>query len=282
MHCSWTMRDSMHEKTALTRLMTLAAMATVAILLTGCGSNGAARKPPENPDPFEKVNRAIYKFNDVGDRYVARPLAKGYEKATPRALRNGIGNAFDNMRYPITIINDFLQGKFRQGGEDLARFAINSTIGLGGLFDPATEAGLRENDEDFGQTFVKWGAPEGPYLMVPVFGPYTITSGVGDLVGTQASLLVQLPDDSATTAALWIAYLIHVRYTLLGVDEQVREAYDPYIFVRDAYLQNRRYKALDGDVPEDDLYLDEELEDEPIEPSEQRLEGAPTEPDSGE
>jgi phospholipid-binding lipoprotein MlaA len=242
-------------------LLPTAFWALAVLALAGCaGSSGAQRSAPD-ADPFEPVNRVVYKFNDFGDRYLAKPVAKAYEKA-PRAFRAGAGNFFDNLRYPITVINDFLQGKARQGGADLARFAINSTIGLGGLLDPAEKMGLRFNDEDFGQTFSAWGLPEGPYLMVPIFGPYTVSSAVGDLVGTQASLLVQLPDNGGATA-LWIWYLVHLRYGVLGADEEIQRAFDPYVFIRDAYLQNRRYKTYDGDVPDEELFPDDEFEEEP-------------------
>jgi phospholipid-binding lipoprotein MlaA len=230
--------------------------------MSACTSQNGTRREADNRDPFEPFNRVVYRVNDWGDRYIARPAAKAYEKGTPRAFRAGAGNFFDNLRYPITIVNDFLQGKVQQGGADLARFAINSTIGLGGLFDPANDIGLRAHDEDFGQTFAVWGVPEGPYLVLPIFGPYTVTSAVGDLAGTQVSLLIQMPDNAAV--GLWIWYLVHLRYGLLGVDEEVRNAFDPYIFVRDAYLQNRRYKVLDGNVPEDELFPEDEFDDEEI------------------
>ena len=180
--------------------------AVALLALGGCATTGGSGAEPD-PDPFEPANRAIYKLNDLGDRYIAEPLARGYEKATPRAFRIGANNFLENLRYPITIVNAFLQGKVRQGGADLARFVLNSTVGLGGLFDPASDVGLRANDEDFGQTFAVWGLPQGPYLMVPVFGPYTVGSAAGDLVGTQFSLLVQGPEDEAAIA-LWVWYLV--------------------------------------------------------------------------
>lgn len=222
--------------------------------LLGCAGDAAARKEPANPDPFEPFNRVMYDINDLGDRYLARPVAKAYEAGTPRVFRMGANNFLENLRYPITIVNDFLQGKVRQGGQDLARFAINSTVGLFGLFDPASAAGLEVHDEDFGQTFSVWGLPQGPYLVVPVFGPYTVSSGIGDLAGTQASFIVEGPWDRSTRNALMIWYLVHRRYSVLPADEQLREAFDPYIFLRDAYLQNRRYKIYDGHPPYDDLY----------------------------
>jgi phospholipid-binding lipoprotein MlaA len=228
-------------------------------ILAGCAGQQAAEREPPSPDPFEPFNRAMYKVNEIGDRYLAKPVAKGYEKATPRAMRLGASHFLDNLRYPITIINDFLQGKVGQGGADLARLALNSTVGLFGLFDPATEIGLDANDEDFGQTFAVWGLPEGPYLVVPLFGPYTVSSLLGDLVGTQVSPLVQIPEDAAAWA-LWAWYLVDTRYRLLGIDEEIQRAFDPYVFVRDSYLQNRRYRIHDGQVPEDELMPDDEPE----------------------
>jgi len=236
------------------------ATATVALLL-GCASHETAQREPPNPDPFEPVNRVIYKVNDFGDRYVARPVARAYRKGTPSAFRAGASNFLDNLRYPITIVNDFLQGKIRQGGADFARFALNSTVGLLGLFDPAKDMGLEKNDEDFGQTLAVWGVPEGPYLMVPVFGPYTVTSAAGAIADTQISPMVQIPEDGAATA-LWAWYLVDARYNLLGIDREVRKAFDPYIFIRDSYLQNRRYKIYDGQVPEEELLPDDGQDDE--------------------
>lgn len=227
--------------------------------LTGCASQRSAERD-RNPDPFEPANRLIYRINDIGDRYVAKPVAKAYEGALPQAFRAGANNFLENLRYPITIINDFLQGKIRQGGADLARFAINSTVGVLGIFDPATEIGLRANDEDFGQTLAVWGVPQGPYLMVPVFGPYTLTHGLGALVDTQASLMTQYPDSSLTgKVGGW--YLVHKRYRILGADEEIQRAFDPYLFIRDAYLQHRQFQIYDGDVPDDDLFPEDNYDD---------------------
>lgn len=246
---------------AFARLLRLWAAAGCLCILGACASAGSAEQDTPNPDPLEPVNRVVYRFNDVADEYVGKPVARGYRRATPQALRHGIGNLIDNARYPITIVNDFLQGKLRQGGADLARFIVNSTIGLAGLFDPASTIGLREHHEDFGQTLVVWGVTEGPYLVVPIFGPHTVTSGVGELAGTQVSLLTQLPDEGTPRTLTWAGHLIHRRYELLGADEEIERAFDPYAFVRDAWLQNRRYRIYDGNVPEDDLYPEDEFED---------------------
>ncbi len=229
-------------------------------LLGGCAASGPQRAEGPNPDPLEPMNRAIYRFNDVVDRYVGKPVARAYGK-TPVPVRTGIGNFLDNLRYPITIVNDFLQGKVRQGGADLLRFTVNSTIGLLGVLDPAAKAGLRENDEDFGQTFAVWGLGDGPYLVIPIFGPYTAGSVIGDLAGTQISLLTQGPKGK-TAIALWALYLVDKRHGVLDFDEQIQQAFDPYLFIRDAYLQNRRYKIYDGNVPDDELYPEDDFADE--------------------
>ena len=238
------------------RLRTLC-LAVSLVVLSGCASTAAVRTD-EPHDPLEPVNRAVYKFNDLGDRYILRPLAVGYSRALPPQMRNGIGNVFSNLLYPVTIANDFLQGKFRQTGRDGARFLLNSTVGLAGIFDPASRIGLTENDEDFDQTMAVWGVGEGPYIVVPIFGPRTLRHLAGDLIDAPLTPFLNIADgDVSLTLGAWVIYQVDVRSRLLDVDRQVFEAFDPYAFVRDAYLQNRRYKAADGNI-EDDYYLDDE------------------------
>jgi phospholipid-binding lipoprotein MlaA len=150
---------------------------------------------------------------------------------------------------PASIIS-FLQGKFTQGASDTARFALNSTLGLGGFLDPATAIGLARHEEDF---------------MVPLFGPRTVRSGAGNLVDAQYHPQVQMRNSSLRTK-INIMYFIHLRSTLLGVDKEIRRAFDPYAFVRDAYLQNRRYLLYDGNLPDEDLFEDDaEFDDEDFE-----------------
>jgi phospholipid-binding lipoprotein MlaA len=229
----------------------------------GCASRDAGTRT-EAYDPFEPVNRAFYRVNDLGDRYLLRPVAVGYTRSTPSQLRAGIRNVFSNLLYPVTIVNAFLQGKFAQGGQDTGRFLLNSTVGLGGIFDPATRIGLTENDEDFDQTLTVWGVAQGPYLVIPVLGPRTTRHAFGDVVDAPLSPFVGISDgDLSVTLGLWLIYQVDVRSRLLDADQQVFESFDPYLFVRDAYYQNRQYRALDGDVPEDDSYLDDaEFDDE--------------------
>lgn len=233
------------------------------MILCGCASNQVADEQ-EIYDPFEPVNRAIYGFNEVADKYVARPIAKGYQFITPSIVRTGVTNFFDNLSYPVDIINAVLQGKFKQAGLDTSRFVINTTVGVLGIMDPATGAGLAKNDEDFGQTLGVWGVPQGPYLMVPFFGPRTLRSGAGNLADLYVNPQLRIFSSSVQTKVN-IFWLVHQRSKLIGIDEEVQRAFDKYAFVRDAYLQNREFLLYDGNPPLDDFELDfedEEFDDE--------------------
>ncbi|NND53565.1 MAG: VacJ family lipoprotein [Gammaproteobacteria bacterium] len=218
----------------------------------------AADEHEKNIDPLEPVNRIIYGFNDGLDRFILRPVGKGYNAVLPKPVRKGVGNFFDNWTYPITIVNGYLQGKFRQGTEDLGRFAVNSTVGLLGLFDVATGLGLEQNKEDFGLTFARWGIGQGPYVVLPLLGPATARSGIGLIGDTAINPVAQL-NDSSVRDKLLILWFIESRAALIGPDEVVQEAYDPYLFMRDAYLQNRAF--LRGEATTDDEFFDEEFDD---------------------
>jgi len=231
-----------------------------AVTLGGCASQGAADRGTPG-DPFEPVNRVTYKLNDVADLFVLRPIAVGYERITPAIVRTGVNNFFDNLGTPVDIVNAFLQGKFRQGLSDTGRFALNSTLGLAGILDPASDVGLAKHDEDFGQTLGVWGFPEGPYLVVPFFGPRTLRHGAGQLVDVLYHPQTQY-DNSSVRSKVNILWIIHERSRLLGIDEEVRRAFDPYAFVRDSYLQNRRFLRYDGELPEEDFDFGEDFEDE--------------------
>jgi phospholipid-binding lipoprotein MlaA len=234
------------------RLSAILWSAAVLLLLAGCASTYQRLDNMAKTDPLEPVNRVMYRINDVGDRYALRPVAKGYQKAFPRVIRMGVGHFFDNLTYPLVFVNDFLQGKPRQGSADAARFLVNTIVGLGGLFDAASELGLAPHEEDLGQTLAVWGAPAGPFLMVPLLGPRTTTHLVGWFGESYISPVSQYNNSDVRTALLALQ-TIHRRSTLLSVDEELRKAFDPYVFIRDAYLQNRNYQIHDGNVPEDDL-----------------------------
>jgi phospholipid-binding lipoprotein MlaA len=219
-------------------------------------STAATTAAAENADKFERYNRAMYRFNVGVDRAVLRPLAEGYSHL-PRPIRGGIGNFVGHLAYADTIVNNFLQGKFSDGGKDLARFTLNTVIGLGGLLDPATAAGLQKNDEDFGQTLGKWGVPAGPYVVLPFLGSSTLrdapTWAVSNALDARSYI-----DEDAIRYSLAMARLVDTRASVLVADAAIDQAFDPYAFVRDAYLQRREYKVRDGDVP---TVAEEPLED---------------------
>lgn len=240
--------------------------------LGGCASLPEGTQRSED-DPWERYNRSIYQFNDAVDSAVLRPVAKGYDYITPDPVQNSIGNFFDNLSYPVTILNVFLQGKFVDGLAGLGRFVVNTTIGFGGIFDPATELGLEADEEDFGQTLAVWGVPDGPYFMLPFFGPSTVrdTAGLaGDIAIDPVWQNLDIDDD--LQYSLLALNIIHMRAELLSIDQQLRDAFDPYTFLRDAYLQRREFQVHDGNPPQDqydDLYDDlYDFEDMPPPPAE--------------
>jgi phospholipid-binding lipoprotein MlaA len=217
---------------------------------------GCVTLPPNSPrlpqDPWESWNRGVYKVNDKVDRAVIKPVAKGYVKVVPKPLRTGVSNFFANLNTPTVLINDALQGKFLASLNDLGRLVLNSTIGLGGLLDPATAAGLDKNDEDFGQTLGKWGVHSGPFLEIPLLGPSDVRDAPARVVDAYTNpqayigrLVIKYP--------LYGLYLLDARAGLLSLDDAISHAYDPYAFVRDAYLQRRAYLVSDGKVNEETL-----------------------------
>lgn len=212
---------------------------------------GCAHSPAYDPqDPLEPLNRKIYSFNETVDRYTLRPVAKVYKSYTPGLVQQGVGNFFDNLRYPITVVNSYLQCKLVDGTSDLARFVVNSTIGVVGLFDVATPLGLEEHDEDFGQTLGVWGLGQGIYLVLPFLGPSTGRDLVG-MAGDEFLDPLNAIEDDEVRLALWALYLIDRRAGVLGYERLVQDSFDPYLFVRTAYLENRLSKVHDGNPPQE-------------------------------
>ena len=181
------------------------------LLLCGCAAlpPGSKRDPR---DPWERMNRSFYKFNDVLDRAIVKPTAKGYTHL-PQPMQTGVHNFFDNLNYPITIVNDLLQGQVVPFFSDIGRFVFNTTVGLGGLFDPATAAGMQKNNRDFGQTLGKWGVPKGPYVVVPIFGPYTVRDGIG-------AVTVDYYANPSNYTKFWISTSL---WLVRGVDRRARQ-----------------------------------------------------------
>jgi phospholipid-binding lipoprotein MlaA len=204
-------------------------------LITGCAT-GPDRKPG---DPFEPVNRAVFKFNDGIDRYVAVPVAKGYQKVTPQPLRTAVSNFFSNLGDLTNAANALLQLKITDATEDIMRFAFNSVFGLGGLLDWATPAGLPKHHQDFGLTLGHWGIPSGPYLVLPLFGPSTVRDSMGLIVDVKFNPLNYM--EPAVRNPLYVLQFVSTRSDLLGATDLLQQAaLDKYSFVRDAYTQQRR------------------------------------------
>lgn len=227
-----------------------------------CLLPACATLPPGERDPrdrFERMNRSVHRFNDALDRGVAKPVAKAYVKVTPQPVRTGFSNFFRNLTYPTVMVNDLLQGKGKAFVSDTARLLINSTLGIGGLFDPASQMGLPAGDEDFGQTLGRWGVPAGPYLVLPFLGPSSVRDGVG-FAGDQFTDPKSYLSDPYARWGLTLASLVDLRASLLGTDEVLEQSFDPYAFVRNAYLQRREYQVKDGDVPVEEMEI---FEDEP-------------------
>jgi phospholipid-binding lipoprotein MlaA len=230
------------------------AVAMLCVAVSGCattqGTGDAPRK--KNRDPIEGFNRGVYRLNDAVDRHALRPVAKAYRNGTPWWFQAGVGNFFTNLFYPTTITHQFLQGKFKQGGQDVARFVINTTLGWGGVLDVASGAGLPIHDEDSGQTLGRWGVPPGPYLVLPLLGPATLRDAPARVADDFTQPFRWYDADAERFVSLGM-YLVDKRADLLPLDRVIAETYDPYTFVRDAYLQRREYAVRDGDVPEEQL-----------------------------
>lgn len=217
-------------------------------------------------DPHEKVNRASYDFTDRVDRVVVEPVVNVYVDYVPDATQRAIGNFYDNLAYPNVVLNSFLQGKMQQGFQDTLRFAINSSIGLFGLFDMATHMGLQEHDEDFGQTLGVWGVNPGSYLFIPLIGPSSNrdVTNIPVSIFTNALFYAGFAIGTAFTAPLTVLGAIDKRARLVG-PMRIRDeaALDPYLFVREASMQQREFLVHDGKLPLDLYY--ESFQDNPSE-----------------
>lgn len=236
----------------LARPLALASLCVATILMTGCATtsrDGGTASASSPDDPFEGFNRAVYTVNDKLDRAVFKPLAQGYEKVLPDPVRACVSNVFGNISDVPAGLNNFLQGKFKEGGSDVCRVGVNSTIGVGGCFDVASKWGFEKHNEDFGQTLGRWGVPSGPYLVIPLFGPSTLRDGPALIVDTYTD-----PTHYITFVAprniLYGVRLVDKRAQALDTTNFIdNAALDPYVFVRDAYLARRRSLVLDGREP---------------------------------
>jgi phospholipid-binding lipoprotein MlaA len=232
------------------------ALAAAIALLAGCAGNMPRDDAASATDPWEPLNRKIHRGNTNVDRYTLKPLATGYRQAIPGGVRTGINNFFTNLRSPWHSINNFLQGKPRAGFTEGGRFLFNSTFGLMGLIDVASEMGLEEHREDFGQTLAVWGVPDGPFVMVPFFGPQTLRDALVLPLDLFADPLVWY-GNSSIRDKLYVLRIVNLRESFLDAARLLDDAQDPYIRLREAYLQHRRFQIYDGNPPMDDDFYDD-------------------------
>lgn len=215
------------------------------LLLSACATNGGGSAN----DPLEPLNRKVMVFNDKADEYFLKPVAKGYQAAVPLPARVGVSNFFSNLSDVWTAFNNLLQGKPGNALSDSGRFLLNSTVGIFGVFDVASEAGLEKHDEDFGQTLGVWGVGPGPFLELPLLGPRTLRD-TGSLFVDSYGDLVSYPESVATRNQLRFLRLIDTRVSLLGTEKTLDEAAtDKYVFIRDFYLRKREADINDGRRP---------------------------------
>jgi phospholipid-binding lipoprotein MlaA len=219
-----------------------------AVFLTGCATLPPGKRDVR--DPLERTNRAVFTFNRAADRAVLRPAAKVWQAVVPRPVRTGLGNFSNNLGYPTTILNEYLQGKGRDGTADIARLVVNTVFGLG-FFDPASHIGLPRHNEDFGQTLGKWGVHPGAYLMVPILGPSTVRDAPARIVDAYSSG-GQYLNDQYLRWSLAAANVLEIRAELLATDGMLESSFDPYALTRNAWLKRREYEVRDGNVEWDD------------------------------
>ncbi len=233
------------------------ALLLLALLLCACAGQNVrqsaetAEVPAEealasssaDKDPWEGFNRRMFSFNDFLDRAILKPVAKGYSKVTPKFMRSGVSNFFRNLRQPVTAANLLLQGHPIQAASATGRFAFNAVFGIGGLFDPASAAEIPFRERDFGQTLAQWGWGDSRYLVLPIFGPTTVRDGIGSGVSTTVSPVSWLAKREG--AGVSILYGVDARASFLPMESYLEGAADPYLLIRDAYLQRRHCQVVD-------------------------------------
>ena len=229
-----------------------AALAVLA-LVAGCASAPGSADPR---DPWERYNRSMYEFNDALDTAIVKPVATVYRNVLPSPVRTGVGNFFGNLGDVWSFVNNVLQAKPEGALSSFWRVVINSTVGLGGVLDPATEMRLDRRREDFGQTLGRWGVPPGPYFVLPVLGPSTLRDSAALPVDFYGSVVGHVSDIPVRNSLIALQ-MVDTRATVLGATELLdAAALEPYTFQRDAYLQKRRNDVYDGNPPEDEERYD--------------------------
>ncbi len=234
-------------------------MSSVLLALVFCGLSACATTANNAKDPYEGFNRMMFSVNEGLD-VVAKPIAQGYDAAAPLPVKAAVGNFFDNISDVWTALNNLLQGKVEQAVSDVGRVLVNTTVGIGGVFDVASDMGLQKHSEDLGQTLGKWGVGDGPYFFWPLIGPRTARDTLGWGVDIYADPVRRLKN-VALRNSLAGTRLVDTRASLLASDKVVEEAaFDKYTYIRDAYLQHRRSEIYDGNWPREPWQADPDVE----------------------
>lgn len=226
-------------------------LCSVNILLISCSSN-------DPKDQLEKINRPVYSFNHGIDTVLYKPFASIYDAAIPDPVEKGVSNAFDNIAEIPIIINNLLQFRIGNALEDTWRLIFNSTIGIGGLYDPATRFGLKKNYEDLGLTFSRWGMKT-PYFVIPFIGPSTLGDAIGLALDYELFMIYPYIKSKSLKYGLLTLDFIRLRAELLPTDKLVEQSFDPYVFIRDAYTQKRTY-LLNPEQQDNYVYVEERSE----------------------
>lgn len=217
----------------------------LALALSATLASTAMAEEAHPADPWEGFNRTMFSFNEGLDRAIIKPVTQGYRYVMPDFAETGVHNFFENIGDVKTFFNNVLQGKPKEASEDLGRVIINTTIGIGGLFDVATTFGIPKHNEDFGQTLGAWGLESGPYLVLPLFGPSSVRDGLGRIPDAMVDPLQEIGDDD-TQLGLQVLRVIDTRSQILKAEGVISG--DRYTFIRDAYLQRRQFEVNDGQV----------------------------------
>jgi len=218
-------------------------LAAVSAALTGCAT------APSRVDPLDPFNRAMFSVHEVIDGHLIKPIAQGYVRVTPDPIRQGVSNFFGNIDDLFTGVNNVLEGNGKQAGDDFGRVLLNSTFGVGGIFDLATMAGIEKDKKDFGITFGKWGIPNGAYLFIPLLGPSTVRDSAGLVARAYSNPLSYIPDVAVRNTIYGVNYLDTRAQALPGESVLETASIDKYRYLRSAYLRARRYKVFEGKPP---------------------------------